>query len=420
MAKWYGAAWEWLLVEVLHPIWDGLGMLFRLSSPSTPWGFFTFHAPDLFSEVHTAMVAELARAGAPMILQHWFHVVYDATCSARQARERFEALDEETPELLERQARAQARVAQLNEERKEVESGESQGWQVSWKREVESVRTKETFWTFLSAGLSFMVFLGILEYLQIDINDLSGRQAFLVAIAGFASICLTLSVKVGINLWVKAQHNGATAQTVVNYRWSASPESLWARLRRGDPVVVMSVLFLLLETLFAGPGMIAALPMGLRQNLFWQLSAYISGGLFALANLNLAWATAYEELRLEEERRLNPDGVSRSEEFTVTVDRTVEVRRMFLGALEEAAIVAKVLADHEQKLKRARVKARVEWNRARTEYRVFYRQFRRWFFRHRRALNPELVAAAVRVLEAGPGRRVSGGETTNGDLAVRK
>ncbi|MFN7714672.1 MAG: hypothetical protein ACK5QS_04230 [Pseudanabaenaceae cyanobacterium] len=158
----------------------------------------------------------------------------------------------------------------------------------------------------LSIGLGFMLTLALGEYMNVELQNLKLNkinQVVLLVIAISVSTTITLAIKKSIRDWVissrcnepkRRYHSEFTDDNLY-----AKNVAFWERLKTGDAVCYVSLGVVVLEMLFAAPGLLGMLPPSQRTNVLSQLTAFAAAGLAAYANVLYAWASAFNQLRYD-------------------------------------------------------------------------------------------------------------------------
>jgi hypothetical protein len=158
----------------------------------------------------------------------------------------------------------------------------------------------------LSIGLGFMLTLALSEYMNVELQNFRFdkiNQVLLLVIAISVSTTITLAIKKSIRDWVissrcnepkRRYHSEFTDDNLY-----AKNVAFWERLQTGDAVCYVSLGVVVLEMLFAAPGLLGMLPPSQQTNLLSQLTAFAAAGLAAYANVLYAWASAFNQLRYD-------------------------------------------------------------------------------------------------------------------------
>ncbi len=158
----------------------------------------------------------------------------------------------------------------------------------------------------LSIGLGFMLTLALSEYMNVELQKLTLNkinQVVLLAIAISVSTTITLAIKKSLRDWVISSRCNEPKR---RYHSEFSDDNLyaknvafWKRLGDGDAVCYVSLGVVVLEMLFAAPGLLGMLPPSQQTNLLSQLTAFAAAGLAAYANVLYAWASAFNQLNYD-------------------------------------------------------------------------------------------------------------------------
>lgn len=261
-------------------------------APSTAWnGQSTPEA--ILNDSHNRKLFELLHEFKPELLQRWVEVVRATAEKALAETEILRAMLEELKKL-----EAEAKKAEATF----VPSLDSHGIpKLEPKPPALPKKESKILDAAYSIGLSFMLFLGVSEYLGIDVQGITSEQYPLAALSLIAAISLTAAAKKAIIKWVIATRSDEPKRTHSDDPRHANTVPFWRRLFQGDPAVYLSVLIVLFEIMFAGPGLLGALPPKLAAQLPFQLTAIAASGLAALVNISLAWGTALDKIRQQQE-----------------------------------------------------------------------------------------------------------------------
>jgi hypothetical protein len=251
---------------------------------------------SLFEDEHTERLAWLLYYGDPELLHRWFRVVLPASSDAIEAEKKLNELTQKREDLEAIADEAKASIVPLDED-----SEASSIVQPLEQRNQESA--SGAFDALLSVGLSFMLFLGIAEYVGIDIQSIAPEKYFLVLLSVIASICFTVAAKKAIIKWVKATRFHEPQRTFIDDERYLSSIPFWARILQGDAAVWLTFVIVFFEMLFAAPGLIGFLPPKLATQFLFQMSAFTAAGLAAVINASWAWGVALNDIRLQQERQ---------------------------------------------------------------------------------------------------------------------
>lgn len=264
----------------LSAFWYWLCGLFFTDTPSTPfsWGEFEeeINKPTPFDSFCSRPLATLLQYGEPELLSRWFHVVLSAAYKYRAEEREYQRL--------------------LNQkEETEAELG-------SWKGSLESALGEDSASTnstndyqlALTLGLAFMLFLGISEYMGIEIQSITSDKYLLVGLALAAAVCLTLAAKSSLVKFVKATRINEPKRSFQDDERHKNTVPFWERISQGDAAVWLSLAIVVFEMFFAAPGLLSLLPPKLQAQPLFLLSAFVAAGLAALVNVISAWGTALD------------------------------------------------------------------------------------------------------------------------------
>ena len=155
----------------------------------------------------------------------------------------------------------------------------------------------------LSIGLGFMLTLALSEYMNVELQQFTLNkinQVILLVIAISISTTITLAIKKSIRDWVISSRCNEPKRRYhsefTNDNLYAKNVAFWERLKTGDAVCYVSLGVVVLEMLFAAPGLLGMLPLNKQTNLLSQLTAFAAAGLAAYANVLYAWANAFNQL----------------------------------------------------------------------------------------------------------------------------
>lgn len=149
-----------------------------------------------------------------------------------------------------------------------------------------------------SAGLGILNWLSFMQIIGINLNRPT-LSALFVAPLGFAfSAAAMVAVKVGLSSFIRATRS---------YRVTSEREIHQVLFPHGykDSAVYLSILIVVVDSLFSSIGLLSALPPGVRGEVLWQLATLAVSAFASLCNTILAWGLCLEDifysLRLKEE-----------------------------------------------------------------------------------------------------------------------
>lgn len=258
----------------------GEQLSYRFDSAETPFGLHTFNeGTELVNDPHAGPVAKVLKTYASEKYMQFYHVVFDATLAVRHYQQRLMELKAAELKGLQGLAGAKARVVALKAELAQQLRLPFLMPLIVLLRSFGRYDSANALSDLVSLGLAFMVFQGLMELFRLEVTDISGDEVFLVVLIGFAAVSVTFGIK------------SLLATMVVNRGLvNGGPVPFWALLRRGDSILYLSLVFVGIETAFASPYFISRLPLSIRDELTWRLSACMSAGMFAVVNVSLGVA----------------------------------------------------------------------------------------------------------------------------------
>ena len=337
-------------MEFFNWLIDWFKNLISPDSPQIPWRWGNWEVESLFDNPHTRSLAVFLDTLEPHLLAQWYASVAPASAEARKAAI---ALNELRLKKNEVAAKLADLEAVCDRDGDAFRSNSSKYAKNSWE------------WL-LTIGLSLMLFLGLVENLHIDLNNLTSEQLPLSSLALVGAICLTAGAKLMVIRWVKATRSDEPKRSFYDDKRYANPVAFWSRIFSGDSAVWLSLAIVLLEIAFAGPGFISLLQIDVRKQLLVQVSAYMGTGIAALINIGLAWGTALEEIRSQNEYLLE---LATSGQQQQSDRRQAEVTKVVLSELRQEV--------KEQKREVQDLRKRAQREHDRWEATV-KRCFRRW------------------------------------------
>ncbi|MBD2432792.1 MULTISPECIES: hypothetical protein [Fischerella] len=342
--------------------WNCLFDWMYLDTPQIPWRWGIWEVESLFENRHTLPLAKFLETKEPQLLAQWFATVAPAAAQARQAEVTLDNLRLQRNQLA-------AKLAEL-----EVLDTEEADF-------LQRDRTQPiNYWEWLlTIGLSLMLFVGIAEILlQLDLGKLSPKKMPLFYLALLGAICLTAGAKLMVIRWVKATRSYEPKRNFFDDPNYANPVPFWSRLTSGDSAVWLSIAIVVLEVAFAAPGFIEMLPHKLQKQLLIQMTAFLGTGIAAMINIGLAWGTALNEIRLEQELTN-----VRTQQLELTWQQAKQGKIDYQRQTEVAKVLLKVLT---QDLKEQQRIAKDLRKRARLEHKrwemTVKRRFRKWLNSH--------------------------------------
>ena len=317
-------------------------------TPRIVWSNGQFNQENLFQDPHTQRLAWLLHYSQPELLQRWYEVVLRSAIRAQTEEAKLLDFCTRRDELTAKAASDRAACHHI-------------------AQQVQELPTKAQAETGFAIGLSFMLFLGIAEYLGIDIQSVTSDKFLLVGLAIAAAICLTIAAKKAIVRWVKATRSHEPRRSYPDDQRHANTIPFWARLIQGDAAIWLTILVVLFEMLFAAPGLIGFLPPRLAAQPIFQISAFAAAGLAALINAFLAWGAALDAIRWEQEQPQPPP-------FALESTQLDYVQR---SASSQAA-----LQTLRQQIDRQRAVTRDTQKAAQQEHQRWERSVRKWLRQH--------------------------------------
>ena len=145
----------------------------------------------------------------------------------------------------------------------------------------------------LTIGLSVLLFLGIIQVLGLEVEDISDIQELPKTIIAFAgAICINIAEKISIER--HAEHNAE-----ISNRNQLSDEeeendlnqkkAFWKSMAEGEAPLWLAMIIVISETAFASSGLLSIIPRG-EKNM--MVVSFLGAGLAAIVNVALAWGIA--------------------------------------------------------------------------------------------------------------------------------
>lgn len=352
--------WYWLL-----------GLVFT-DTPSTSFSLGEFEQqivkPTPFDSTCSQRLAMLLQRYKPELLSRWRHVVLPASDKSKREEQEYQRLFNQKEEI-------------------EAELGSQKGSFESSLGEDSVINQNQTnnYQLGLSLGLSFMLFLGISEYVGVEIQSITPDKIHLALLSLAAAVCITLAQKIGIIKFVKATRSYEPKRSFHDDERHKNTIPFWQRIRQGDAAVWFSIAVVVFEMFFAAPGLISLLRPKQQAQFLFQLSVFVATGLAALVNVILAWGTALDEIRLAQERAerlIDPRQLEINE-------RNRERRQSAEEAEAHLRVINERIKEQKLKVSNAEERSRLEnqrwefsvrkWERANPEkVEKFYEQYRQW------------------------------------------
>lgn len=134
----------------------------------------------------------------------------------------------------------------------------------------------------VSAGLGVLNFVALCELLSISFDRLTFEMLIFVPFGLCFSAAAMLAVNLGLSEFIKATRN-YTVRGDTSLHDNLFPHG-WK-----DKAIWLSVLILCADGLFSSVGLMLALPPGVRDELFWQVSIVAVSCFASLVNIVLTW-----------------------------------------------------------------------------------------------------------------------------------
>lgn len=337
-----------------------------------PWAWGNFNKEHLLDDIHTYRLAKLVEKYEPELFDRWRYVVLSTAEKALAKEKQLEELLDEKQRIAAKLASSEAALESLGEvlsfEESSLPKKPTYKWYEDW----------------LSVGLSLMLFLGILEFLGIEIQNFTPDKFWLVLLALAGAICLNLGSKLAIVRQVIFTRRHEPIRSFEGEDGHKKTVPFWMRLWRGDPVTWLSVGFILMEMAFAAPGLLDLLPRKLASQQMFQFSVFMAAGLAGYVNVSMAWGVAFEQIRWEQEVI----------EKTQVRQRKAEQQKqdLYYGEIQqEKRIVREELKNARARLAeiKERIKRQEKWanelnRRAVREHKRWELTVRRWMIRNKK------------------------------------
>lgn len=359
--------------RVFEPVGEFFSSLFE-RLPATPWGYGTFKAEDLLSDPHTRPYAEFLRSHFPAEFAAWYHQVYSATVVVNSENQEIQWLEGE----IERRSHFGESLAFDVEQKRTVffEEGKlisGKKWhpQTELERRQHKLKALTNLSTWISCGLSVLIFLGLCDLFELDVLRL-GENPIVAAVFALAAMSVSIGAKSQIAVFAE--------QRFLAY---AKDSRLYVVFSRAL-VISLSVLFIA-ETGFAVPGVLTIFNNALEPGtgtVIASIGAVLGAGLFSATNLGLGLALGWEEAAFTLWIEMKEDEMRRAsfELPPLTSGEVIDVLRL------EMAQNTTEIERLEIRLQRAKWRFNRAFRRARVETKRFNRRARRITRQHQALL----------------------------------
>jgi hypothetical protein len=360
-----------IYVNVFEPTVEAFSSLFE-RLPATPWGYGTFSAKDLLNDPHTRPYAEFLRSRYPAEFVSWFHQVYSATVVANNENEEvhwFEAEIERHHSIGDRLASEFEQKRTILFQEGKLSSGQKGHTRTELDRRTQKLTSLENLSTWISCGLSVLIFLGLCDLFELDVLQL-GENPIVGAMFALAAMSVSIGAKSQVAVFAERR-----------FLAHARGSHLYVVFSRAL-IAALCVLFLA-ETGFAVPGLLTIFNNALEAGagtVIAAIGAILGAGLFSATNLGLGLALGWEEaelslwIEMKEEDIKNDASALRP----LTAAEMVDILRL------EIATNEKHIERLELRLERAKWRFNRAFHRARIEAKRFNRRARRITRQHRR------------------------------------
>lgn len=361
-------------------IWD---------TPTLPWGLGTFDRESLIDEFHTHPLGKLLQNNQPYLFQQFYWVVVKSANTVRQHEDDLTVLQKEAEDL-------EAQAGGLEEEISRMPKVEEpKGYHIS--RELPEKPTPEAWEILLTIGLSLMLFIGISEFLGLDLQGFTIDQWPMLLLGLLGAICINLGEYFAIFRLVKAVRRYDPKRSHSDDGQYKNTIPFWERVKAGDSAIWTSILIVVLETLFAAPGLISLLPPKISVQPLFQITVFAAAGLAAMVNIIIAWGNALELIQWEQESNELKQNYEQKKEALLTDEAKFKKWEVYCERREErereTQTLGKELGDVKARLnaKNRQITAKQQKINELTEKARF--EFERWELAVRRWMreNSEVV-----------------------------
>jgi hypothetical protein len=249
---------------------------------------------DILSLATSRRLAALLEYMSPLLLTQLQHIVIFHTQLCKELKVKLEAKLQEQQDILETEASERAAIIPT-----ELSYPEP-----TLELPVPPAKDKLEF--VFAIALGFMLFLGVCEYMGIELQNLSLNKierVILLAIAIAFSTLLTLAIKKAVEGSVlsvrRFEPDRRLHSDFTDDNQFAKNIAFWQRFLDGDSAVWASLGFVLLEMFFTAPGLLGLLSPTLKANPLSQMTAYAGASFTAYSNVLFAWGKAGQKLIYE-------------------------------------------------------------------------------------------------------------------------
>jgi hypothetical protein len=286
-----------------RPWWNwwsnGLGYRWFWNKPYSLRDPKTYHHRSILDDRHVKALGELLESGAPWLFNQWYEVLYTSHTVA-QLKAEIHALVQRKEDTAKQVGRLEAALA--NQPR--INPSPDQdflGLDLPPAPDISPPQIGSWWEKLLTIGLSLMLFLGLVEMLGLDLDGLNWSTdwpKFVTAVAG--AVCMNLAEYQGIYRIVAAARRFEPRHIYRQDERYPNPIPFWHRFTSGDPAIWISLVFILMETLFAFIGLISLFRPSQQEQFIFQLATFAAAGLAATINLTLAWGNALTQVQWEQ------------------------------------------------------------------------------------------------------------------------
>lgn len=356
----------------MESLWGFLLSFFIWDTTLIPWAWGEFNKQHLLDDNHTYRLARLVEKYEPELFDRWRYVVLSTAEKAFVQEQKLEAMLDEKERIAAQLASSEAGFESLSEilsfEESEIPKKPTYNWYEDW----------------LTLGLSLMLFLGISEFLGIDIQSFNPAKFWLILLALAAAISLNLGSKLAIIRQVIFTRRYEPKRSFEGEDDRKKTIPFWIRLQKGDPVTWLSVGFILLEMAFAAPGLLDLLPRKLATQFMFQFSVFMAAGFAAYVNVSMAWGVAFEQIRWEQEFVEKSQERQRKVEQQKHDEYYERIHQEKRNVREQLKHAKARLTEIQERIKRQQTWVYDLKERARREHRRWELAVRRWMLRNPR------------------------------------
>ena len=341
-------------------------------SPYGPFGSGETSPEDLFKRPEFRRLTEILEQYAPYLVTQLAAATIPRARDAKDEIQKLHKLDEKVEELAARKAEAEAKAeAGIQPLPSDLYIQENEPKPASSRHRIQ---------LFIAiVGSSFALFLSLNHLTGINTRSLRQSQYPMTAVNLGAALGITIATKLTTAKLAKQSSLYDPKRSYIDDQNHLNIIPWWDRMKNGDGAMWAGGSLMVLETCFAGPGLVGLLPLEQAAQWSWIFAMTAAASLPATANVTLAWSCGAEEANQQRDDEMKRKEFEAKLEQIRQSDSEIQQHKHNTELQCHAKALAERLTEVQRQLANQEVLASDMFERARLEYVRWEHEVKLWF-----------------------------------------